>query len=283
MPALGSKTVKSGKNCFGFFAGNDVIDSRTVKNAMRTIAVMNQKGGVGKTTTAVNLAATLAERGRRVLLIDLDPQASASAWLGVNDDGRALLEVLTEDRSLAELAHTSIAEKVDVVPSGLELARAERALAGDVGAVALLRDQVKSLPKNRWDVLLLDTPPSLGSLSSAALLAAQEILIPVEASTMAVAGLAAMLETVRRAGRLNPELRVSGIVACRVDGRTRIGREVPEHLGQKFPQLFLRTQIRESVRFREAWAHRQPITLFDPAGHGAEDYRALAAELDGGS
>ncbi len=249
---------------------------------MRTIAVMNQKGGVGKTTTAVSLAAALGERGVRVLLIDLDPQASASAWLGAQDDGRALLEALTEERSLAELARPSVSEGVEIVPSGPELARAERALAGDVGAVAILRDAVAKLPKKRWNYVLLDTPPSLGSLASAALLAVREVLIPVEASSMAVAGLAAMLETVKRAGRLNPDLQVAGIVACRVDGRTRIGREVPELLAQKFPDLTRKSHVRESVRFREAWAHRQPITQFDPGGPGAEDYRALAAELEGG-
>lgn len=248
---------------------------------MRTVGVMNQKGGVGKTTTAVNLAAALGEMGRRVLLLDLDPQASASAWLGVADDGRGLLEALTDERALGELVQPTVAEGVDLIPAGPELSRAERELAGEVGAVAVLRDQIRKLPK-RWDYLLLDTPPSLGSLSSAALVAVGEVLIPVEASSMAVAGLAAMLETVRRAGRLNSLLKVAGIVVCRVDSRTRIGREVPELVAQKVPGFALKTQIRESVRFREAWAHRQPIQLFDPTGPGTQDYRALAAELDGG-
>ena len=249
---------------------------------MRILAVMNQKGGVGKTTTAVNLAAALAERGRSVLLIDLDPQASATAWLGGSDDGKGLLECLTEEKPLLPYARPSATERVDLIPSGPELARAERALAGDVGAIAVLRDLVRALPAKRWSYVILDTPPSLGSLSSAALVATREVLIPVEASSMAVAGLASMLETIQRAGRLNPELKVAGILACRVDQRTRIGREVPALLSARFAELVTQAAIRESVRFREAWAHRAPITTFDPAGAGAEDYRALALEIDGG-
>jgi chromosome partitioning protein len=246
---------------------------------MRSIAVMNQKGGVGKTTTSVSLAAALADAGASVLLVDLDPQASASSWFGLQDDGRGLLRALTDEAPFAEQVRSTSLERVQIVPAGPELVRAERALAGNVGEVAILRDQVEKLPGGRWDFLLIDTPPSLGSLTSAALLAVDEVLVPVEASSMAVAGLAAMLETIRRAGRLNPKLHVTGILACRVDARTRIGREVPEVLRLRFPELLFKAQVRESVRFREAWAHRQPITLFDPRGSGAEDYRAVAAEL----
>lgn len=255
---------------------------------MRTIAVMNQKGGTCKTTTAVNLAAALGEAGRRVVVLDLDPQASASAWLGHSGEtGREMLELLSAvafgsappGEGLAGLVRETGIRGVDAIPAGSELARADRELATEAGALAALRELVASLP-GHWDYLFIDTPPSLGGLGTAALLAAREVLIPVEASTMAIGGLASMLGTVERTRRLNPDLEVAGILACRIDGRTRIGREVPEVLRERFAELTWPVVIRESVRFREAWAHREPITAFDPRGAGTQDYRAAAAFLD---
>ena len=240
---------------------------------------MNQKGGTGKTTTVVNLAAALGERGRRVLVLDLDPQASASAWLGVKDGGRGLLEVLTGDASLSDLVQETAAQGVSVIPSSTWLVGVEKTLAGEVGAETTLRRKLAHL-RGPWEWLLVDCPPALGLLTLNALAAVSEVLVPVEAHVMALAGLVQLLETVDVVrDRLSPSLEVSGIVACRVDFRTRHAQDVVDRLRLRFGSLVLRTVIRENVRLAEAWSFAKPITTYDPRSSGAEDYRALAAEV----
>lgn len=245
---------------------------------MQTWAVLNQKGGSGKTTAAVNLAAALAERGTRVLLLDLDPQASASAWFGVPDGGRGLLDVFTAGAALEALVRRTSVEGVDLVPASSWLVGVERAVAGEPGAETLLRRAVAAVPK-RWDLVLLDCPPSLGLLAVSALTAARAVLVPVEASALGLAGLAGLLQTVETVrDRLNPTLTVGAILASRVD-RTRLSRDVVADLRRRFPRLVLKTTIRESVRLREAWSFQQPITVYAPTSSGAEDFRAAAREL----
>ena len=249
---------------------------------MRVIAVTNQKGGSGKTTTAVNLAAALGQLGRRVLVLDLDPQASASAWLGVRDGGTGLLDALVAEDggSLAGLIRPGSAHGVDLIPASPQLALAERRLAETVGGDRVLLGLLRTLPRDRWDYLLIDCPPALGQLTINALAAAGEILVPVEASTMAVAGLAGLLRTVVQARKhLNADLVVCGIFACRVDSRTVLARDVVAALRESFPELALATTIRESVRLREAWGQAEPIDRFAPRSSGAEDYRCLAQEI----
>lgn len=245
----------------------------------RTLAVVNQKGGSGKTTTTVNLAAALGERGRKVLVVDLDPQASASSWLGIRDGGRGLLDVLTGNGNLADLVVNVHNGNVSALPSSSWLVGAEKALASEVGAETILRKKLVGLP-NSWDYVLLDCPPSLGVLTVNALAAAHEVLVPVEAHVMALQGLAALLKTVDVVkDRLNPGLTVSGIVACRVDGRTRHALDVVEKVRERFGDLVFKTIIRENVRVAEAYSFAQPITEYDPRSAGAEDYRALASEV----
>lgn len=246
---------------------------------MRTLAFVNQKGGVGKTTSAVNVAAALAEEGKKVLLLDLDPQGCASAWCGVRDDGKGLLEVLSGNGSLSDLVAVSSIPGVDVVPASEWLSSADRALAGEVGVETMLRKAVHRLPK-RWDFLLVDCPPALGLLVVSSLVACREVFVPVEASTMALGGLARLVQTVDRVReRLNPELRLAHILAVRVDSRTNLARDVVDRLRERFGDLVLETVVRESVRFREAWSFGKPITTYDPRGTGAEDYRAVSHEL----
>jgi len=245
----------------------------------RTISVVNQKGGSGKTTTVVNLAAALVERGRKVLVVDLDSQASASSWLGVKDGGRGLLDALTGNGSIADLVTNGSNGSISVVPSSSWLVGVEKALASEVGAETILRKELDRLP-NSWDYILLDCPPSLGVLTVNALAAAHEVLVPVEAHVMALQGLAALLKTVDVVkDRLSPALAVSGIVACRVDGRTRLALDVVDRLRERFGTLVFKTIIRENVRVAEAYSFAAPITEYDSRSAGAEDYRALAAEV----
>ena len=245
------------------------------------IAVANQKGGAGKTTTTVNLAAALGAAGVPTLVVDLDPQASASAWLGVAEpDDTGLLDALTRgSASLAELARESSAPGVEVVPSSGALAHAERELGAVPGGDLALRRLVEGLPARRWRVVLFDCPPQLGRLTSAVLLAARGVLVPVEASSMALAGLTALLTTLGRACQHNPALVVRGILACRVDYRNNLSREVVAALAERFPEECLRTVIRERVRLREAPSYRVPVNLYDPDGDAAQDFAALAREL----
>lgn len=246
---------------------------------MKTLAVVNEKGGSAKTTTAVNVAAVLGELGRRVLVLDLDPQAHASAWLGVRDEGRGLLDVFTDNGNLNDLIRNSASAGVDVVPSSSWLAAVDKALAGEVGPELILRKALRKLPA-RWDYLLVDCPPALGLLTISALAAVQEVLVPVEASTMALSGLAALMRTVETVrDRLNPDLTVSAIVACRVNARTRLSAEVVEALRARFGSKVLKAVVRETVRLAEAPSHAKPITAYDTRGHGAEDYRAVTKEL----
>lgn len=247
---------------------------------MRTLAIANQKGGTGKTSVAVNLAAALGAAGHRVLVVDLDPQASASAWLGATPAGRGLLDALTADSaSLAPLAVPTPAPAVDLVPSSLALARAERDLADQPGGEQTLRLLLEGLPE-RWDFLLLDCPPHLGRLTTSALVAARELLVPVEVSTLALAGLEALLATYRRIRRrLNPTLALAGVVVCRFDARTRISHEILDTLRRDLGDAVLATVLRERVRMREASSHALPIGLYDPGGDAAADFRDLAAEI----
>lgn len=247
---------------------------------MRSIAIVNQKGGSGKTTTAVNLAAALGEKRRRIVVVDLDPQASASNWYGVKDAGRGLLEVFTEGRNLAGLVQQTEAPGVSIIPSSAWLHGIEKALAGEVGAETILRKRTGDLAAGKWDYILIDCPPSLGILTVNALAAVEEVLVPVESHVMALSGLVQLLQTVDAVReRLHPPLHVAGIVACRVDARTRHAQDVVEQLRARFGKLVHRTVIRENVRLAEAPSFGVPITQYNPHSYGAEDYRALAGEV----
>jgi chromosome partitioning protein len=247
---------------------------------MRTIAITNQKGGSGKTTTAVNLASALGEKGKKVLVVDLDPQASATSWLGIEDGGRGLLDVFTGEANLLDVVEVTDVPNVSIVPSSSWLLGAEKALAGQVGSETILREALETIPKKTWDYVLLDCAPSFGLLSVNALVAANDVMVPVEASAMALAGLARLSQTVDQAKkRLNSGLRLSSLLACRVDSRSNIAKDVVRELRTHFGKKVFQNVIRESVRFREAPSYHQPIIQYAPRSSGADDYRSVAEEL----
>lgn len=251
---------------------------------MRIIAVMNQKGGAGKTTTAVNVAAAMGELNKKLLLLDLDPQHSATDWLternGDNRDERGLYDCLVNNETITNHVYQTKVAGVELVPSTDWLLGVDKALAMEAGAEAILKETLDELPQNRWDFVLLDCPPSLGFLSVSALAAADEVLVPVEAEYMALSGLASLLRSIERVQRrLNPNLSLSSVLVCKVDARKNLSKEVMNALSGRFEGILLDTVVRDNVRLAEAPSFGEPITIYAPKSAGAEDYRAVAQEL----
>lgn len=246
---------------------------------MRTIAVANAKGGVGKTTSAVNLAACLAERGIDCLVIDLDPQRNATRWLGAETGAPDLLDLFAGTAELGDLVQSSSAPGVDIVPATPRLVDVEARVKNPALAVPALRRALER-SGGPWGVVLLDAPPTLGLPVMAALAAADAVLVPTELTVLAMQGLGDMLDTigdVREAfGRSLPVL---GIVACRVKAQTLLARGLLDGLQAEFGDAVFGTYVRDTIRLAEAPHARLPVTLYDPDGHGAADYRALAGEV----
>ncbi len=258
---------------------------------MRSIAVINQKGGVGKTTSAVNIAAALAESGRRVCLMDLDPQAHASLHLGISGiDGEAsMYEVLCGNASL-EQARRNVTEHLSVVPANLDLAAAELELAGEVGREMILRDRVED-DNEQFDYMVLDCPPSLGVLTVNALVAVNEVFLPLQPHFLALHGLSKLLRTIEVVSqRLNNTLRLSGVVLCMYDSNTRLAAEVSTDIDEFFQATkggreffrsarFFDTRIRRNIRLAEAPSFGKSIFQYAPDSNGAIDYQSLADEV----
>lgn len=258
---------------------------------MRIIALMNQKGGVGKTTTTVNLGAALAEAGKRVLLVDLDPQAHLTINYGVDPDPEAasLYDVLVEEKPLAE-AVRKVGDGLDLVASSIDLAAAEVELVSVMGREMILRKRLEAVA-GKYDFVLFDCPPSLGLLTINALAAAGEVIIPMQPHFLAMQGSAKLLETVQLVNkRMNPKLKVAGIVLTMFDAQTKLSTEVVQELqrfieeakGQPLPwadAVIFGSKIRRNIKLAECPSFGQPVTAYDPASNGAADYRALAKEV----
>ncbi len=243
---------------------------------MITVAIANHKGGSTKTTTAVNLAAALGELGRRVLVVDLDPQGSATTWLGSSLGERSILDAYLSRRDLAEMAMETSAPGVDVVPSSPWFVAVDR--KEEIAISLGIMSRLESLSPF-WDYVLVDCPPSQGSLAVSALGACRHVLIPVETRILTLTGLINILGTIEAVQeRLNPDLSIDGILACRVNG-TRHAREIVQLLRERYGSLVFETIVRETIGLAEAPSFQVPITLYRPNGTGARDYRAVAREM----
>jgi len=245
----------------------------------RIVSLVNQKGGVGKTTTAVSLAVALARRGQRVLLVDLDPQTNATSALGVlRSDRPGVYDALLDETPIDECIVRVEAEGVDLVPSSAELSGAEVEL---VPVLARERRLVNALQpvRERYDWVLIDCPPSLGLLTINALTASDSVIIPVQCEYMALEGLSRLMETLELVRRnLNPGLYILGVILTMFDPRTRLAQQVVDEVRGHFPQTFA-TIIPRSVRLSEAPSHGQSIFRYDPGGRSAAAYEAVASEL----
>lgn len=260
---------------------------------MRSIAVINQKGGVGKTTSAVNLSAGLAKCGKRVCLLDLDPQAHASLHLGLStdDDEPSMYDVLTDNVPLAEVRR-QVAESLWVGPSHLNLAAAEMELAGEVGREIILRDKFAE-DAQEFDYMILDCPPSLGLLTLNALTAVEEVFLPLQPHFFSLHGLSKLLNTIDLVTRrLNQKLRLSGVIFCMYESGTRLAAEVDSDVRSFFANqqetdgiwggvTSFETRIRRNIRLAEAPSFGQSIFDYAPESNGAEDYGMLVREVLG--
>jgi len=260
---------------------------------MRRIAIINQKGGVGKTTTAVNLAAALAECGQRVCVLDLDPQAHATSHLGIEPDGKSpsIYDVLVNSRPLAEVRR-KVEDNLWMAGSDINLAAAEVELVGVVGREVILRDLLLQ-DEGSFDFVIMDCGPSLGVLTLNALSAANEVFIPLQPHFLALHGMGKLLETTALvAKRINPALKVTGIVLSMFEGNTRLAQEVVQDLqeyldkskGTNAPWAKARifgTRIRRNIKLAECPSFGRSIFAYAPRCHGAEDYAALAREVLG--
>ncbi len=258
---------------------------------MRSIAIINQKGGVGKTTTAVNLSAALAASGHRVGLIDLDPQAHASLHLGLSpmQELPTVYDLLTSEVKLAEIWQ-SVGENLKVASSHIDLAAAEVELAGVVGREVILRDKL-ALEREQFDYVLIDCPPSLGILTLNALSAVDDVFLPLQPHFLALHGLSKLLQTIDLVSRrLNDRLRLAGVIMCLYESGTRLAAEVTSDVESFFDEAastesawrdvhLFASRIRRNIRLAEAPSFEQSIFSYSPQSAGAADYRALADEV----
>ncbi len=248
----------------------------------RIIAIANQKGGVGKSTTAVSLGASLADLGYRVLVIDLDPQGNASTGMGIRHEARetTVYHVIVAESPIDDaIVHTPV-ERLHAVPSTIDLAGAEIELVSQFSRETRLKKALDPIREGRYDFVLLDCPPSLGLLTVNALTAAEELIVPIQCEYYALEGLGQLLRNVSLVQQnINPGLRLSGIVMTMFDPRTKLSSQVVEEVQRFFGDLVYDVIIPRTVRLSEAPGFGQPITVYDPRSRGAQTYRQLAAEV----
>ena len=247
----------------------------------RTIAIANQKGGVGKTTTAINLSACLAEAGQRVLTIDFDPQGNATTGLGLEKEQieDTVYELLLCDCTLEDCLMRDVQENLDVLPSDSNLAGAEIELLDVENKESVLNGYLETI-RDQYDFIIIDCPPSLSLLTINALVAADTVLVPIQCEYYALEGLSQVLRTIGLVRKkMNPSLELEGVVFTMYDARTNLSLQVVENVKQNLNERIYKTIIPRNVRLAEAPSHGMPINLYDSRSTGAESYRLLAAEV----
>jgi chromosome partitioning protein len=249
----------------------------------KVVAITNQKGGVGKTTTAINLAASLALDGKRVLLIDIDPQGNASSGVGVSGDTaeRSIYEVLVEEVPIRDAIVASGVEGLDLVPAGQRLSGAEIELVGLLARESRLRDAIEPV-RAEYDFVLIDCPPSLGLLTLNTLTASDSVLVPLQCEYYALEGLSHLLQAIRLVQqKLNPGLHMEGVLLTMYDQRLNLCQQVEDEARKYFADRVYKTVIPRNVRLSEAPSFGKPAVVYDPGCSGATSYRSLAREVIG--
>lgn len=261
-----------------------IKDKAPVKHVVgqtKVMAIINQKGGVGKSTTAINLSAALGELGKQVLLVDLDPQGNSSSGLGIEKSQvhNCVYDVLLNDVAIEDVIIPDVGEGLDLVPATINLAGAEVELVSEMARENRLKDAVGSL-RGKYDYVFIDCPPSLGLLTVNALVAADKLLIPIQCEFYALEGVTKLLDSMKRVKtRLNPTLDIFGVLLTMYDGRTTLSRQVVEEVRSYFGKTVFTTLIPRTVKLSEAPSFGQPITQYYPSGKGAQSYVNLAKEV----
>ena len=247
----------------------------------RIIAVANQKGGVGKTTTSINLAACLAEKGKKVLAVDMDPQGNLTSGLGVDKDSveKSIYELIIGEVDIKEVINKEVLENLDIIPTSIDLSAAEIELIGVDDKEYILRNAIDQV-KDQYDFVIIDCPPSLSMLTINAMTTADSVIVPIQCEYYALEGLSQLIHTVELVKeRLNPILEIEGVVFTMYDARTNLSLQVVENVKGYLHQNIYKTIIPRNVRLAEAPSHGLPINLYDSKSAGAEAYRELAQEV----